>query len=44
MITIAAFKWVPPFAQRQVRDHRVRWVHLRRAMRVQNPAVKVTGS
>lgn len=26
MITISAFKWVPPFAQGQVRDHRVRWV------------------
>src|SRR5688500_10187476 len=26
MITITAFKWVPPFAQGQVRDHRVRWV------------------
>ncbi len=26
MITITGFKWVPPFAQGQVRDHRVRWV------------------
>jgi glutathione S-transferase len=26
MITISALKWVPPFAQGQVRDHRVRWV------------------
>lgn len=26
MITVSAFKWVPPFAQGQVRDHRVRWV------------------
>ena len=26
MITVTAFKWVPPFAQGQVRDHRVRWV------------------
>lgn len=26
MITTTAFKWVPPFAQGQVRDHRVRWV------------------
>lgn len=26
MITITAFKWVPSFAQGQVRDHRVRWV------------------
>lgn len=26
MITITAFKWVPPFAQGQVRDHRVRWI------------------
>jgi glutathione S-transferase len=26
MITITAFKWVPPFAQGQVRDHRARWV------------------
>jgi glutathione S-transferase len=26
MITIAALKWVPPFAQGQVRDHRARWV------------------
>jgi glutathione S-transferase len=26
MITITALKWVPPFAQGQVRDHRVRWV------------------
>jgi glutathione S-transferase len=25
MITISAFKWVPPFAQGQVRDLRVRW-------------------
>ena len=25
MITISAFKWVPPFAQGLVRDHRVRW-------------------
>ena len=25
-ITITAFKWVPPFAQGQVRDHRLRWV------------------
>lgn len=26
MITITAFKWVPPFAQGQVRDHRLRWI------------------
>ncbi len=26
MITVTAFKWVPGFAQGQVRDHRVRWV------------------
>ncbi|RZM03960.1 MAG: glutathione S-transferase family protein [Variovorax sp.] len=26
MITLTALKWVPPFAQGQVRDHRVRWV------------------
>ncbi len=26
MITVTAFKWVPPFASGQVRDHRVRWV------------------
>ncbi|MDO9413546.1 MAG: glutathione S-transferase family protein [Pseudolabrys sp.] len=26
MITITAFKWVPDFAQGNVRDHRVRWV------------------
>jgi glutathione S-transferase len=26
MITITALKWVPPFAQGQVRDHRVRWI------------------
>lgn len=26
MITVSAFKWVPPFAQGQVRDHRIRWV------------------
>jgi glutathione S-transferase len=26
VITVTAFKWVPPFAQGQVRDHRVRWV------------------
>ena len=26
MITVTAFKWVPPFAQGQVRDYRVRWV------------------
>jgi len=26
MITITAFKWVPPFAAGQVRDHRVRWI------------------
>lgn len=25
MITISAFRWVPPFAQGQVRDLRVRW-------------------
>ncbi|RIV84603.1 glutathione S-transferase family protein [Aurantiacibacter zhengii] len=25
MITITAFKWVVPFAQGQVRDHRLRW-------------------
>ena len=25
-ITVTAFKWVPPFAQGQVRDHRIRWV------------------
>jgi glutathione S-transferase len=25
-ITVTALKWVPPFAQGQVRDHRVRWV------------------
>jgi glutathione S-transferase len=25
MLTISAFKWVPPFAQGQVRDLRVRW-------------------
>jgi hypothetical protein len=25
MITITAFKWVPPFAQGLVRDLRVRW-------------------
>src|SRR5258707_8231540 len=25
MITISAFQWVPPFAQGQVRDLRVRW-------------------
>ena len=25
MITISAFKWVPDFAQRQVRDPRARW-------------------
>ena len=26
MITITALKWVPPFAQGSVRDHRVRWI------------------
>lgn len=26
MITITALKWVPPFAQGNVRDHRARWV------------------
>ena len=26
MITVTAFKWVPPFAQGNVRDHRVRWI------------------
>lgn len=26
MITVVALKWAPPFAQGQVRDHRVRWV------------------
>ena len=26
MITVTAFKWVPPFAAGQVRDYRVRWV------------------
>jgi len=25
MITISAFRWVPPFARGQVRDLRVRW-------------------
>jgi len=25
MITLTALKWVPPFAQGQVRDHRIRW-------------------
>jgi glutathione S-transferase len=25
-ITVTAFKWVPPFAQGNVRDHRIRWV------------------
>ena len=25
MITVSAFKWVPPFAQGLVRDLRVRW-------------------
>lgn len=25
MITVTAFRWVPPFAQGQVRDLRVRW-------------------
>jgi glutathione S-transferase len=25
-ITVTALKWVPPFAQGQVRDHRIRWV------------------
>lgn len=25
-ITVTAFKWVPPFAAGQVRDHRVRWI------------------
>lgn len=24
-IPITALKWVPPFAQGQVRDHRLRW-------------------
>ena len=26
MISVSAFKWGPPFAKGQVRDHRVRWV------------------
>ncbi len=26
MTTVAAFQWVPPFAQGHVRDHRVRWM------------------
>lgn len=26
MLTVTAFKWVPPFAAGQVRDHRVRWM------------------
>ncbi|RYE86495.1 MAG: glutathione S-transferase family protein, partial [Myxococcales bacterium] len=26
MITITALRWVPPFAQGNVRDLRVRWV------------------
>lgn len=26
MIKVTAFKWVPPFAAGQVRDHRVRWM------------------
>jgi len=26
MIVVTGFKWVPPFAQGQVRDHRVRWM------------------
>jgi len=25
MITLTAFRWVPPFAQGQVRDLRMRW-------------------
>ena len=25
-ITVTSFKWVPPFAQGNVRDHRIRWV------------------
>ena len=25
MITVSAFRWVPPFAQGQVRDLRARW-------------------
>jgi glutathione S-transferase len=25
-ITVTALKWVPPFAQGQVRDHRIRWM------------------
>lgn len=25
-ITVTAFKWVPPFAQGNVRDHRIRWI------------------
>jgi glutathione S-transferase len=26
MVAVTAFKWVPPFAAGQVRDHRVRWM------------------
>lgn len=26
MVSVTAFKWVPPFAAGQVRDHRVRWM------------------
>ena len=26
MTTVTAFKWVPPFAQGHVRDHRIRWM------------------
>src|SRR6476469_2699203 len=26
MLTVTAFRWVPPFAQGHVRDHRVRWM------------------
>lgn len=46
MITISAFKWVPPFAQGQVRDLRVRWaleeVGLPYRVRLIDPAVQAS--
>ena len=36
MITISAFRWVPPFAQGQVRDLRVRWALEEAGLRYQS--------
>lgn len=36
MITVSAFRWVPPFAQGQVRDLRVRWALEEAGLRYQS--------